>query len=257
MFLNEFFRYLVFFKVKKMKNYFLMIVLFTIKLYSQNYSIVYKMEQIDHRINFKTTVNTYLDGTKENSFYEEDFKNSRNEILDNKDNELHSVNKNIVFRKDLKNKTIYYKDHIRFKFFNITDTVGNFNWKIEPETKVILNYNCQRATTNFRGRNYEVYFTSEIPIADGPLKFYGLPGLILEVKSNDNLASIKIDVVKIELTSNNNNAVSYTDTKLENITYAEYKQLYKEKYKESLHKVINEKGETRPMSKGFFEYYVE
>ena len=40
------------------------------------------------------------------------------------------------------------------------------------------------------------------------------------------------------------------------ITYKEFLKIYKTKYDESLSRVINESGETRPMSKGFMEVFV-
>lgn len=56
------------------------------------------------------------------------------------------------------------------------------NWTLRPEKKEILSYSCQRATTTFRGRDYEAWFTNDIPIPNGPWKFGGLPGLILSIK---------------------------------------------------------------------------
>ena len=228
-------------------------------LYSQKYAIIYEMEQTDNRINLKTKLNTYLDGNIEFSFYEEDFKKSRENFIKNTEaQENHSsMTNNVVYYKNRKTNNVFYKDHIRFKFFNITDSIDSFNWKIEPEKKKILGYDCQKATTIFRGRKFEVYFTKEIPINDGPYKFYGLPGLILEVNSKDNLATIKIEVIQINLNTENEYSIPYFDSKLKNISYKEFKKLYQEKYEESLFKTINEKGETRPMSKGFFEYYVD
>jgi hypothetical protein len=45
-----------------------------------------------------------------------------------------------------------------------------------------MNYPCQKATATFKGRNYEAWFTQSIPFSDGPYKFSGLPGLILEIR---------------------------------------------------------------------------
>lgn len=235
------------------------IFLFSQFLYSQSYSIVYEMEQTDNRINFKTKLKTYLDGNNELSFYEEDFKRSRENFIENSDarENLHSMTNNNVYYKNRTSNTILYRDHIRFKFFNINDSLDSFEWKLGSEKKTILGYDCQKATTIFRGRKFEVYFTNDIPINDGPYKFYGLPGLILEVYSEDDIATIKIEVIQINLNSEKQYSIPYFDSRLKNISYQEYKKLYQEKYEESLFKVVNEKGETRPMSKGFFEYYVD
>ena len=59
-------------------------------------------------------------------------------------------------------------------------------WEILPETKIILGYSCQKATTTFRGRDYIAWFTIDIPISNGPWKFAGLPGLILNVADTRN-----------------------------------------------------------------------
>ncbi|MVO08889.1 GLPGLI family protein [Flavobacterium sp. TP390] len=55
-----------------------------------------------------------------------------------------------------------------------------FNWKFEKETKKIGKYTCHKATAPFRGRDYTVWYTTEIPIPYGPWKLNGLPGLVLE-----------------------------------------------------------------------------
>ena len=60
------------------------------------------------------------------------------------------------------------------------------NWEIKNETKTISDYKCQKAIGSFAGRNYIAWFTSEIPISDGPYKFNGLPGLIIKINDSRN-----------------------------------------------------------------------
>lgn len=58
---------------------------------------------------------------------------------------------------------------------------SEINWVIaEDSTKTILDYQCVMATADYHGRNWIVWFTPEIPMQDGPWKFCGLPGLIME-----------------------------------------------------------------------------
>lgn len=47
-------------------------------------------------------------------------------------------------------------------------------------------YTCVKATAKFRGRTYEAWFASDIPIFNGPWKFGGLPGLILSLTDSKN-----------------------------------------------------------------------
>ena len=60
-----------------------------------------------------------------------------------------------------------------------------FNWKIQNEKQKIGTYNTQKATTEFGGRKWTAWFTTEIPFQDGPYKFSGLPGLIVKIEDED------------------------------------------------------------------------
>ncbi len=62
----------------------------------------------------------------------------------------------------------------------VKDEIPEIKWNILKETKVILGYNCTKAEGTFRGRDYTVWFTTEIPMQAGPWKLRGLPGAILE-----------------------------------------------------------------------------
>lgn len=64
----------------------------------------------------------------------------------------------------------------------ILNSTPEMQWKILPEKEKIGEYNVQKATTDFGGRIWFAWFTTEIPIQDGPYKFSGLPGLILKME---------------------------------------------------------------------------
>jgi len=61
------------------------------------------------------------------------------------------------------------------------------NWDVSDEMLTVAGYLCQKATCKFRGREYTAWFTTDIPINNGPWKFGGLPGLILKAYDKDKL----------------------------------------------------------------------
>lgn len=67
----------------------------------------------------------------------------------------------------------------------INDTPPSLDWHITEESKEIGKYIAIKAEVTFRGRDFEAWFTPEIPIPAGPWKLYGLPGLILEVADKE------------------------------------------------------------------------
>ena len=73
-------------------------------------------------------------------------------------------------------------DKIATDWFLIEEPVPVQAWTMTEETKEVLGYKCKSARCAFRGRDYIAYYTDEIPVADGPWKFGGLPGFIMEVR---------------------------------------------------------------------------
>ena len=90
--------------------------------------------------------------------------------------------KNFVL-KDKKKGVLYFVRH-RYNRPNlyVTDSLFPIKWEMLPGHKFIAGFTCKQARTHFRGRTYIAWYTPEIPVSDGPWKFGGLPGLILEVE---------------------------------------------------------------------------
>lgn len=80
---------------------------------------------------------------------------------------------------------ITYSDRISSGFTPVQigyNEEAKFNWKVTGEKEKIGEYNTQKSTTEYGGRKWTAWFTTDIPLQDGPFKFSGLPGLIVKVE---------------------------------------------------------------------------
>ncbi|TVQ90646.1 MAG: GLPGLI family protein [Bacteroidetes bacterium] len=89
-----------------------------------------------------------------------------------------------------------FTDIIMPDFFQYSEEYANFDWELTDEKKKYQRYNTQKATTYYGGRFWEAWFTTSLPIMEGPYKFAGLPGLILELVDSDNY--YRFSLVSIE-----------------------------------------------------------
>ncbi len=64
------------------------------------------------------------------------------------------------------------------------DNIFDWNWKITDEQKIIEGLHCTKATSDFLGSNFEVWFANDIPMSSGPEFYHGLPGLITQASNS-------------------------------------------------------------------------
>jgi len=85
------------------------------------------------------------------------------------------------------------------KVFLIQDTFEKIDWNLQSDTKNIGKYTCFKATAEQLIKIYAhsdesteksititAWYTPQIPVSNGPSKFQGLPGLILELSYDSN-----------------------------------------------------------------------
>lgn len=110
---------------------------------------------------------------------------TENETLDLKNNDKE---KNIEIGKNgggiyknPKTKEYLHEADILGKKFLVKDTLGKYNWQLTEEEKEIGKYKVKKATANINDEEIVAWYAIDIPIADGPKEYYGLPGLIIEL----------------------------------------------------------------------------
>lgn len=122
--------------------------------------------------NFKTDslkskiVNSFLEG------------NGNNELRFPSPSE--KINFKKIILKNTASDSIVQEEKLYINTFKIQSSCKPI-WELKDEKKEIFNYECKKAITEFAGRKWIAWYTQEIPIPDGPYKFYGLPGLILSI----------------------------------------------------------------------------
>lgn len=96
-------------------------------------------------------------------------------------------------------KLLQAKDVFGKKFI-IESVIEKKKWKLLPEQKELLGYQCVKATLEEQDKLITAWFTTEIQIPVGPEMYYGLPGVILEVQIQGEDIEETIVATDIQLT---------------------------------------------------------
>ena len=102
-----------------------------------------------------------------------------------------------VYKNYPNRKNVRFVGELGSKQTLVVDETINFNWEFdENRDTTILEYSCQKATCKFAGRTYKAWYTTEIPVSEGPYKFRGLPGLIVRIADVNNEHVFQLHKVK-------------------------------------------------------------
>jgi|GEM_PF-1317156 len=157
--------------------------------------------------------------------------------------------------KNYKKNEMYYIHNISMEDFNIKSSLDTImSWTITEETKTILGYTCYKAATEYGGKYFIAYFTREIPINNGPWRFHGLPGLILEIKSSDETFILEAKSLEInEEPLDISNPYKYDNS----ISWDKFLIIYKQKYDEIRENSMTEWGPSESIPKKGLLVYIK
>ncbi|MEC5394607.1 GLPGLI family protein [Bergeyella sp. RCAD1439] len=168
--------------------------LFSVMAFPQATRFVYQLSMKSDSTAAPVAENAFLDVADRQSYFygEKDLKRdslfrrsfeTRNFNFDRSQMQQYRSQIDYQISKDLDASKIIYKSRIgRDRYAYEEDRP--ISWNIQPETSTLDRYKVQKAETNFAGRHWVAWFTTEIPITDGPYKFHGLPGLIVKVEDD-------------------------------------------------------------------------
>ncbi|MDO4225201.1 MAG: GLPGLI family protein [Bergeyella zoohelcum] len=112
-------------------------------------------------------------------------------------NQKYDIPNNVFKMKIFKNNDkIYHIEKVSRDVFGYLSEDVSKKWILTKDTLTINGYHCNTATIKLGGRIWKAYYTNQIPLQDGPYKFKGLPGLILQIESSDKEHIIKMVAIK-------------------------------------------------------------
>lgn len=216
-------------------------------------------KQIQERLKNRLEKTYILTFNKEESVFKED------EKIDAISGATDSWGKNFTpgeQYKNIKSKTLLQKQEFYGKQFLIKDDLLSLDWKIGKETKQIGQYMCFKATASIPTSDLTWYdfswsslrkkeeqktdsisgvvatpevemsdivawYSPQIPLSQGPLEYWGLPGLILEV----NVGNTTILCSKIVMNPGEKSKIAAPD-KGKEVSKKEYQETIAAKMKE-------------------------
>jgi len=94
-------------------------------------------------------------------------------------------------------KTVKSIEHLdKNKPILITDVFPELSWEITGRKETISGYKAEEAKCSYRGREWIVWFTQEIPLPYGPWKLHGLPGLILKATDKNEKYAFVLSTIR-------------------------------------------------------------
>ena len=159
--------------------------------------------------------------------------------------------------KSILEKRMANKKDLMGKVFLIKDNLVSYDWELTGETKNIGNYTCYKAVFEKEEESIEIkmidgevkeekgikkrtivaWYTTDIPISNGPKNYGGLPGLILEV--NDGNETIMCS----ELVLNPSKTIDIKEpTKGKIVTRKKFNEISLEKTKETMNRYRSRDG---------------
>lgn len=160
------------------------------------YEMTYKPKKDSAKLEKELMV---LDISKSKSIYQDYTNVSQDSILKDAMEKMKRAGAfNPDFSKNMKKAKISYRVNkfypsMKIQYVEVLMSMGKFtpiaysenlkfDWKVLPDKTKIGEYNVQKATTEFAGRKWTAWFSTDLPFQDGPYKFYGLPGLIVKIE---------------------------------------------------------------------------
>lgn len=193
-----------------MRNLAFIFIFFGLMVSAQNRAIYeYKYKIDSTKLDSLKTEWMYLDITKEGSKYYSKKAFDRDSIsAEAVRKQIASGSRSISVSRHKDAGDVDYevqKTYPDFKTY-ITTSIDNdsykvledrpFNWKILPEKQKIGEFEAQKAETTFAGRQWTVWFTTDVPFQDGPYKFHGLPGLIIKAEDKTKTHVMELKALK-------------------------------------------------------------
>lgn len=176
------------------KNIFvLLFIIFSFKAFCQEYRVMYNYTFVSDstKIDVFENEEMILDvNSKGSVFYSYDkyrFDSIAIEKSKRRENILTGDNSKISYfiEKKYPKLDLIYHTNLGYTNYAVLDN-PIFDWKLEPVKKTIKGIEVQKATLDFGNRNWIAWYAKDIPIFDGPYKFSGLPGLIIEIEDIKN-----------------------------------------------------------------------
>src|SRR5690554_3902467 len=213
-----------------MKKKSLLLCIFLINLFYG-----YSQQQFDYNFYIDDTVREgmLLYNAEEGTAIYLDKLTSRKKVSENEETAdiTFSFNENIDLYYFKHNNEVLYTDNLFGTNYLVEDELPKMEWQLSAEKREIDKLTCYKATTKFRGRNWTAWYSPDVPINYGPWKFYGLPGLIVEIKEDTNrfaliLTDYVLNTKNIAPTINPTNSKKVSMKKMAEITDEAYDNLF-------------------------------